>query len=52
MLSFIISITSTDTSAILANAGGVVGDFMPLIVIVVGIEIGFIIFEIVMNRKR
>jgi len=52
MLVFILQITSTDTDAVLATAGGVVGDWLPLIVIVIGIDIAFIIFENIMARRK
>jgi hypothetical protein len=52
MIGYFFTITSTDTSAIVSNAGNLISDMLPLIVIVIGIEIALIIYEAVMSRKR
>ncbi len=38
-------ITSVDVSAIMTYAGNLIADFMPLIVIFIGLAIGFAIFR-------
>lgn len=51
MLTFIIDMAS-GTPAIVATASGVIGDFLPLIVVVIGIDIAFIVFGNIMDRKK
>lgn len=42
---------ATDTASILSTAGGLVGDFLPIIVIFVGITIAFMIWDNITHRK-
>ena len=49
---YIIDITATDTNSVVAIAGNVVSDLLPLIVIFLGIQIAFIIFRNVMESRK
>ena len=51
MLTFIIDMAS-GTPEIVSTASGLIGDFMPLIVVIIGIDIAFIIFTNIMDRKK
>ena len=50
-MSSIITLTATDTDAIVEWAGTLVGDLMPLLIIIFGITIGAYIIKVILNLK-
>lgn len=51
MLGTFFTITPDNITAIVANAGNLVGDFMPLLVVIIGILIGAFIIKIIFKLK-
>ena len=49
---FLVNFDATSTSNVMDTASGIVGDWLPLIVIVLGIDIAFLIFHNIMDRRK
>lgn len=49
---YLVNFDATSTSNVMDTASGIVGDWLPLIVIVLGIDIAFLIFHNVMNSRK
>lgn len=45
-------ITPTDITAILGHTSGLIGDAMPLIVVIIGIGLGLLILRVIINIIR
>lgn len=46
----IITLATSDMSGILGYAGELVGDFMPLLIVVIGISIGLWVINAILHR--
>ena len=49
MLGTFFTIASEDITAIVGYAGSLIGDAMPLIVVIIGIGIGLLILKVIIN---
>lgn len=47
----ILTITEQDITAIVGWAGTLIGDLMPLLVVIIGISIGAFIIKLIMNSR-